>query len=264
MGYRLELSRRVGNEPSLVGLIRVYKDYYPDVIVGDAANGRASVFMVCQSFKPFRVETHIGQHPNPEWRKRLLQIQEEHAQRAQDALPIRQQAFRVARRGLNGTKRGKVSVLPEVHTSNAQEVCLRLAFCRTLLILLQTSITLEEIDNVTDFIQKLEKIDLPNQLVSVIGDPLLQNLLQLKSNENIKRRIDNWLTAFFEDQLESGGYAGSTLLDMLVAIKDYANFTKVSLQRHSPHTYIDTYKPIRHYLRLVRDICRDFWENGMV
>jgi centromere protein I len=48
MTLSLELSRRVGNEPSLVGLIRVYKDYYPDVIVGDAASGRASVFTVCQ------------------------------------------------------------------------------------------------------------------------------------------------------------------------------------------------------------------------
>jgi centromere protein I len=42
----LELARRAGNEPQIVGLIRVYKDYYPDVIVGDATRGRASVFTV--------------------------------------------------------------------------------------------------------------------------------------------------------------------------------------------------------------------------
>ena len=79
----------------------------------------------------------------------------------------------------------------------------------------------------TDFIQKLEKIELPNQLVAVIGDPLLQNLLQLKSNNTIKRRIDNWLTAFFEDQLEGGGFTENRLLDMLAAIKEYTSFTKV-------------------------------------
>lgn len=44
---RLELARRVGHEPQLVSLIRVYKDYYPDVIVGDVTHGRASVFTVC-------------------------------------------------------------------------------------------------------------------------------------------------------------------------------------------------------------------------
>lgn len=44
--HSLELARRVGNEPPLVGLIRVYKDYYPDVIVGEVASSRASVFTV--------------------------------------------------------------------------------------------------------------------------------------------------------------------------------------------------------------------------
>lgn len=88
--------------------------------------------------------------------------------------------------------------------------------------------TLEEIENINDFVQKLEKIEMPNQLVAVIGDPLLQHLLQLKSNKVIVRRIDNWLTAFFEDQLESGAQTGSTpLLDMLTAIRDYTSFTKV-------------------------------------
>jgi centromere protein I len=42
----MELTRQAGNDPALVGLIRVYKDYYPDVIVGDVTKGRASVFGV--------------------------------------------------------------------------------------------------------------------------------------------------------------------------------------------------------------------------
>jgi hypothetical protein len=42
----MELTRQAGNEPPLVGLMRVYKDYYPDVIVGEATSGRASVFTV--------------------------------------------------------------------------------------------------------------------------------------------------------------------------------------------------------------------------
>jgi len=43
---RMELTRQAGNEPPLVGLMRVYKDYYPDVIVGDVTAGRARVFTV--------------------------------------------------------------------------------------------------------------------------------------------------------------------------------------------------------------------------
>lgn len=42
----MELMRHAGNDPPLIGLMRVYKDYYPDVIVGDVTSGRASVFMV--------------------------------------------------------------------------------------------------------------------------------------------------------------------------------------------------------------------------
>lgn len=42
----MELTRQSGNDPPLVGLMRVYKDYYPDVIVGDVTSRRASVFTV--------------------------------------------------------------------------------------------------------------------------------------------------------------------------------------------------------------------------
>lgn len=87
--------------------------------------------------------------------------------------------------------------------------------------------TLEEIENVSSFVNKLEKIELPNQLVAVIGDPLLQKLLQLKSSDTVMRRLDNWLKAFFEDQLEENGQSESTLLDMLAAILEYVRFTKV-------------------------------------
>ena len=44
--YRLNLSRQTGNDPVLVGLLRVYKDYYPEIIVGEAVRGRASAFKV--------------------------------------------------------------------------------------------------------------------------------------------------------------------------------------------------------------------------
>jgi len=42
--------RQAGNEPPLVGLMRVYKDYYPDVIVSGVVSGRSSVFTVSVSW----------------------------------------------------------------------------------------------------------------------------------------------------------------------------------------------------------------------
>lgn len=43
----LGLSRQTGKDPALVGLLRVFKDYYPEIIVGDAVRGKASAFKVC-------------------------------------------------------------------------------------------------------------------------------------------------------------------------------------------------------------------------
>lgn len=42
----LSLTRQTGNDPCLVGLLRVFKDYYPEVIVGEAVRGKSSAFKV--------------------------------------------------------------------------------------------------------------------------------------------------------------------------------------------------------------------------
>lgn len=91
---------------------------------------------------------------------------------------------------------------------------------------------MEEIDDVNDFIQKLEKIQLPNQMVAVFGDPLLQKLLQLNSSNTTSQRIDYWLTAFFEDQLQNPESWDTAILEMLTAILGYARLTKVRLVEH--------------------------------
>lgn len=49
---RMQWARQAGHDPALVGLMRVYKDYYPEVIVGDVTMGRASVFTVRNFYIP--------------------------------------------------------------------------------------------------------------------------------------------------------------------------------------------------------------------
>jgi centromere protein I len=101
----LELARNVGEERPLLGLIRVYKDYYPDVIVGNTTKGRVALF----------------HHPDRDWQRRLQEIQEAHA-RTTEGSTVQRSSFKVVRRGLNGIKRNKISGVPEVHTSRANEV----------------------------------------------------------------------------------------------------------------------------------------------
>jgi centromere protein I len=80
---------------------------------------------------------------------------------------------------------------------------------------------------VDDFVQKLERVEPPNQLIAAIKDPLLQKYLQLRSSEEHVKRIDMWLLAFFEDRLSESNDDSSQTLSMLDAMLQYTRFTKV-------------------------------------
>ncbi|KAJ2987732.1 hypothetical protein NUW58_g4341 [Xylaria curta] len=186
---RLLLSRQTGSDPALTGLLRVYKDYYPEIIVGDATRGKASAF----------------NHPDSQWRERLDEIQRAYAQRRASRSETPLDAFRVARHRLKGTKGGPI---PEVHTSHATE----------------NSITLEEIESVDGFVKKLEKIELPNQLIAILGDPLLQKLLLLRPQAQAHARACNWLESYTQDLM--AGESDIHLIDVLHALKSYVTATK--------------------------------------
>ncbi|PHH78009.1 hypothetical protein CDD82_3266 [Ophiocordyceps australis] len=185
----LALSRQTGNDASLVGLLRVFKDYYPEIIVGEALRGKASAF----------------KHPDPAWRQRLDEIQHAHRQAAQGP-PEHQNGFRVYR---NANRSGRNKLIPSVHTSYAKE----------------DSVTLEEIENVSSLVQNIEKLDLPNQLVAVLADPLLQKLLLLRPSSDSYRRVANWLGSVLQDAVD-GDVDEDTLWDVLEVVKDFVVQTR--------------------------------------
>ncbi len=98
----LELSKTWGSEPALLGLLQVFKEYYPDVIVGQNAAGRFSKFS----------------YPDPEWRERLRSIHDANSH-SNEIGKFQASGFRILRMG---SKRRRVSVVPEVHTYHAEEV----------------------------------------------------------------------------------------------------------------------------------------------
>ncbi|KYK58654.1 hypothetical protein DCS_05671 [Drechmeria coniospora] len=178
---RLNLSRQTGNDPCLVGLLRVFKDYYPEIIVGDA-------------------------HPDPAWRARLDEIQEAHRRQVDGPSSALLDGFRV-NRPMDRTLRNRL--LPAVHTPYATE----------------DSVTLEEIENVRSFVQKLEKLELPNQLVAVLADPLLQKLLLLRPDATSHRRVSNWLGSVLQDVLDGDADEG-TLWEVLEVVREFVVQTK--------------------------------------
>ncbi|KAI1500954.1 Mis6-domain-containing protein [Biscogniauxia marginata] len=185
----LSLSRQTGNDPPLTGLLRVFKDYYPEIIVGEATRGKASAF----------------KHPDPQWRERLDEIQQAHAERITSRSERPLDAFRVTRHRFSGRKS---RLIPEVHTSHATE----------------NSVTLEEIDNVDGFVKRLELIELPNQLIAVLGDPLLQKFLLLRPQAVAHQRVSNWLSAYAHDLMS--GASDVHLIDILEMLKSYVSTTK--------------------------------------
>ena len=92
----------------------------------------------------------------------------------------------------------------------------------------QTSVTLEEIDKAEVFVENLENIELPTQLVAIMADPLLQKLLLLRPDAEAYSRISNWLMACMGD-VATGDADFSLLLDMLDVIHDYVISTKVRI-----------------------------------
>lgn len=97
-------------------------------------------------------------------------------------------------------------------------------------ILLQASVTLEEIDNADDFVGKLEKIEPPGQMVSFLIDPLLQKYVALNPSPLIAKRIELWLATCLEEEynaVKSGQDASASLAELLEGLYQHVQYSKV-------------------------------------
>lgn len=95
--------------------------------------------------------------------------------------------------------------------------------------------TLEEIENTTGFVRNLEKIKLPNQLVAVLADPLLQKLILLRPSDEADQRIANWLNSALQDVID-GDAEEAMLFDVLDILRDYVVSSKVHICPSSVHS----------------------------
>lgn len=196
----MELLRNAGGEEKeLIGLLKVFKNYYPDIIVGDpSVSRRGGAF-----FK----------HPDPEWAAHLRHLQDTNAESLQADRPS---SFQVVHRG--AVKRSKMeAVVPDVQTS-------RVSHSHT---------SLEELRSVTHFVERIEKVELPNQIISALGDSLAQKYLFLVHPEAANRRLDDWLNGFLSDKLEyiqdGDGGDQEDLAYLLTLTVEYARYTKVGI-----------------------------------
>jgi len=188
----LELWQIAGNEQALLGLLQVYKNFYPDIIIAAHVSNRA-----------------LSLTATMEWRSRLQAIQRANSS-FHNGGTTKHDGFQISR---SGGRRAKTSVLPGVHTFHPGD----------------TTTTLEEIQNVDDFVNNLERIEPPSQIVAGLRDPLLQKYLLLSDSRDISLRLDFWLTRYFEEELEAmkqGFGLSTTLPDMLSALASHTEASK--------------------------------------
>lgn len=195
----MELIQNAGGEDrELVSLLKVFKNYYPEIVVGDAGSRRAGLF-----FK----------HPDPEWSGHVKVLQDRNAE-MMDA-DQQQSSYQVVHRGT--VKRSRIEVvIPVLQTS-------RVSMKHT---------SLEEIRDIGHFVDKLDRIELPNQIISTLGDAMAQKYLHLVQSEAANHRLDEWLRNFLDDRLEQvrndDDDEPESLSYVLSFVEGYASFTKVS------------------------------------
>ncbi|KAF7114002.1 hypothetical protein CNMCM5793_006185 [Aspergillus hiratsukae] len=208
----MELVNTAGaEEKELISLLNVFKNYYPDVIVGDlgALRRRGLVF----------------KHPDPEWTSHAKLLQDRNLEQVQAA---QASSFQVVHRG--AVKRGKMEmIVPVLQTS-------RVSSNRT---------SLEELRSVDHLVERLDRIELPNQIISAVADNMAQKYLFLAQPESARLRLDDWLKSFFDERLEHARDeelgTSESLGYILSLIVDYVRYTKDIPE--SVHSFLRQYLP---------------------
>ncbi|KAJ5326400.1 uncharacterized protein N7506_009502 [Penicillium brevicompactum] len=184
-----------GDEKELVALLRIFKNYYPEIILGELGRGRNALF-----FK----------HPDPEWSTHAKYLQDQSIERAQASSAS---TFQVVHRG--AVKRSRVAVvIPPLQSS-------RVSHKHT---------SLEELRDVGHLVETIDKIELPNQIISTLGDAMAQKYLHLVHSELADHRLDEWMRSFLEDKLEllheDEGDDQDTLASFLEFVVQFVSYIK--------------------------------------
>lgn len=90
-----------------------------------------------------------------------------------------------------------------------------------------------------DFVEKLDRIEPPGQLVALLADPLLQKYIDLKPSPITAARLGTWLATCLEEQYEHhrrGIGNDQYLSEVLDGLLRYAQYTKVSASSGSSYS----------------------------
>ncbi|EPS41863.1 hypothetical protein H072_4174 [Dactylellina haptotyla CBS 200.50] len=193
--FLMKLYEDHSDEQGVAGLLQVYQSFYPDVIL--RGSRRRSAFKIW----------------DPVWLQNAHLIQSRH-EAALDSENIAHDPHR--RRNTRMLSKSGKGIVPALHTFEASE----------------TSVTLEEVENIRALVDNLQKLELPSQVGAVFQDDMFRNFVLLKGSEDIVSRLDNWTSAALFEELdtEQGSRQPSVRLDtFLHHVWDYTSMRKTLL-----------------------------------
>ncbi|KAI2787321.1 hypothetical protein POX_f07684 [Penicillium oxalicum] len=188
-----------GEEKELLSLLKTFKNYCPEIILGDVGVSRKMVLF----FK----------HPDPEWSSHAKLLQDQNLELKQ---ATQQSSYQVINRALGKRTRVEV-IIPVLQTSRVSN----------------KHTSLEEIRNIQHFVDRVDKIELPNQIISTLRDSMAQKYLHLVQPEAANARLNDWLSGFLADKLaqiqEDQDDDPEALTFVLSYLEGHTSFAKVIL-----------------------------------
>ncbi|ORZ09055.1 Mis6-domain-containing protein [Lobosporangium transversale] len=160
----MDLQMTVGKEPVLVGLLHVYKSYFPDLILAPLTISNRTIFKC----------------PDQPMSILIMGLQEKwsHLNQGQETTLVASKAPIVR----SGVKRQKTShtSLPDAYSIYRKGDDIK-------------AIPLSQITSLNSLVKHIDTLALPDQLSSVLSNRVLQHVLCLQPSQSVVERISYWL-----------------------------------------------------------------------
>lgn len=85
---------------------------------------------------------------------------------------------------------------------------------------------MEEIEDAISLVEHIDKVELPNQLVAVLSDSVLQKVIMLRPTNQAHQRVVFWLESALQEAMD-GQVNTSGFWDMLAVMHDYVSRIQV-------------------------------------
>ncbi|KAJ1657889.1 hypothetical protein IWQ61_002789 [Dispira simplex] len=201
------LLTQLGTEPHLVELLRVYRLYCPTLVPSQWANSAQS-----GRLKPLGLR----------WQATVLRIHSRWQPQANNSLvPGIEPGSSTYLKYLLKVRHG--TPLPAVSHFTLGHVYPRPTEIHTH----QTRYVLDAITNFTEFCRVIDRIELPDQLVSVLDNRFFHHLVAYTSDPNLMLRLDGWLDQYLGDLMMKLGQRADRTVELQLVLEQVWALTRI-------------------------------------